>query len=71
MKSRDKVVDLFVQNPDYTQGKIAKIAGCCLKTAKVGIGNYKTNISNARKPGSGRPHGPANPQLEKKAVKRL
>ena len=55
-----------MQNPDYTQKKIAEIAKVSLRTVKRAIRNYKLDISNDRKPGSGRPKGTADKLLERK-----
>lgn len=69
MNKREKIVDIFLQNPDYTQKKIAQIVGVGSATVKRAIRNYKLNISNDRKPGQGRSVGPADPQMERKALK--
>jgi hypothetical protein len=71
MKTREKIVDIFFQNPDFTQYKIAKIAGVSLWTVNKAIQNYKLNISNEIKPRSGRPAGPADMKLERKGIARI
>ena len=66
MSNREKVVDIFLQNPDYNQKKIAKIAKLSLYTVNQAIRNYKLNITNERKPGSGRRKGTTDKMLERK-----
>jgi hypothetical protein len=69
MSKRETVVDIFIQNPDFTQRKIAKIAGTSFATAKRAIRNYQLNISNESKPIPGRPKGIINKILDRKVCK--
>lgn len=67
MNTREKIVDVFLQNPDFTQKKISKITGASLSTVKRCIRNYKLNLPLAKKPNGGRPTGPVDKNLEREA----
>lgn len=69
MNTREKIVDVFLQNPDFTQKKISKITGASLSTVKRCIRNYKLNLPLAKKPNGGRPTGPVDKNLEREALK--
>lgn len=71
MEVSEKIIELFLTNPDYRQKDIAKICGMSLSTVKKRIRNYNLNISNAKKPRSGRPKAPANPETERLIVSKL
>jgi transposase len=70
MNTREKIVDIFLQNLDFTQNKIAKIVDVSSWTVNKAIQNYKLNISNETKPRSGRPACPADMKLERKGIAR-
>lgn len=71
MSKADKIIELFVTYPDFTQRKIAKIAGVCLSTVEKRIANYKSNISNERREGVGRPTGPVDRKMESKELTKI
>jgi transposase len=71
MEKYDKIVDIFLQNPGFTQPKIARIVGVSRMTVNRAIGRYKYNISLDRKPGSGRKNGPVDKKMENKVVKTI
>lgn len=68
MTTREKIVDLFLQNPDFTLKKIAKIVGTSYRTAKRAIANHRINFSNTKAPKIATRKGPNDPKLEKKVV---
>ena len=69
MSKREKAVDIFLQNPDYTQKQIAKFSGISLATVERSIRNYKLNLPLQEKAGGKHPKGTVDKQLEKKALK--
>lgn len=71
MNKAENIVDIFVQNPNLSQKKIAKLTDSSLKTVNRAITNYKSNISNAKKPKSGRTKGFVDKKLESKVVNKI
>lgn len=71
MNTTEKIIELFLTNPDYRLKKIAKICEVSLATVERKIRNYSLNLSNERKPGGGRPKGPQDINLEEEMVKKM
>lgn len=71
MSSYEKMIDIFLQNPNFTQRKIAKFSGFSLSSVEKAIRKYELNLPCVKKPKPRRKKGPADPALEKRVVEMI
>lgn len=71
MSNAEKIIELYLTNPDISLKTIARIVGVKIRTVRLRVSNYKLNISNERKQGSGGRPGPADPKMEAKVLKKI